>query len=162
MIAKSGASLLRPEAVDALRLLLLPLAMVVTPNLPEASALAGRPVQTEAEMEEAARAIIALGPKTVVVKGGHVQGGDESVDLFFDGRQFRRYTAHRVRTKNTHGTGCVFSAATAAWLAKGLGPADAVAQAKQFVTAAIEGGLPLGRGHGPANPMSALAAREPA
>jgi len=162
MIAKSGAPLLHPEAVDALRRLLLPLAMVVTPNLPEASALAGQSVQTEAEMEEATRAILALGAKTVVVKGGHAQGSDESVDLFFDGRQFRRLTARRVRTKNTHGTGCVFSAAIAAWLAKGLEPADAIARAKQFVTAAIAGGLPLGRGHGPANPMAGLAAREPA
>ena len=161
MVAKSGAPLLHPEAVDALRRLLLPLAMVVTPNLAEASALLGHPVQTEAEMEEAARAIFALGPKTVVVKGGHGQSGDESVDLFFDGRQVRRYSARRVHTKNTHGTGCVLSAAIAAWLAKGDEPAAAVARAKRLVTAAIEGGLSLGRGHGPANPMSALAARGP-
>lgn len=154
MVAKSGAPLLRPEAVDALRRLLLPLAMVVTPNLPEASALAGRPVRTEAEMEEAARDILALGPKAVVVKGGHAQDRDESVDLFFDGHQVRRLSARRVRTTATHGTGCVFSAAIAAWLAKGLLPADAVVRAKRFVTTAIEGGLPLGRGHGPANPMA--------
>jgi len=158
MVAKSGASLLHPEAVDALRRRLLPLAMVVTPNLPEAAALAGGAVQTEAEMAEAARAIRALGPQAVVVKGGHLRGGDESVDLFFDGRRFRRYAARRVRTEHTHGTGCVFSAAIAAWLAKGLEPAGAVARAKQLVTAAVEGGLPLGRGHGPANPMAGLAA----
>jgi len=154
MVAKSGASLLRPEAVDALRRLLLPLALVVTPNLPEASVLTGHPVRSEAEMEAAARRILALGPRTVVVKGGHLQGSAQALDLFFDGRGFRRFAAPRVATRNTHGTGCVFSAAIAAWLAKGLAPADAVARAKQFVTLAIKGGLPLGRGHGPANPMA--------
>lgn len=161
MVAKSGASLLRPDAVDALRRVLLPLALVVTPNLPEASALAGRSIQTIDQMKEAARAIVDLGPRSVVVKGGHLRESGESVDLFFNGREFRRYTARRVDTRNTHGTGCVFSAAIAAGLAQGLEPATAIAQAKRLVTAAIEGGLPLGRGHGPANPMAALTVREP-
>ncbi|MDQ7851222.1 MAG: bifunctional hydroxymethylpyrimidine kinase/phosphomethylpyrimidine kinase [Armatimonadota bacterium] len=156
MVAKSGAPLLRPDAVEALRRLLLPLALVVTPNLPEAAALAGRPVRTSAEMEEAARAIVALGPRAVVVKGGHLQAGEEAVDLFYDGREVRLFAAPRVHTRHTHGTGCIFSAAIAAGLAKGLEPPEAVAQAKRFVTAAIQGGLPLGGGHGPADPMAAL------
>lgn len=160
MIAKSGASLLRSDAVEALRRLLLPLALVVTPNLPEASALTGRDIRTEREMEEAGRAILALGPRSVVVKGGHLPDTDESVDLFFHGREFRRFGARRIATRHTHGTGCIFSAAIAAGLAQGLKPVEAVAQAKQFVTAAIEGALLLGCGHGPANPMAWVAARQ--
>jgi len=161
MLAKSGAALLRPDAVEALKRHLLPLALVVTPNLPEASALAGWPIRTEQEMEDAARAIMRLGTRSVVVKGGHLQGDEESVDLFFDGRAFQRFAAPRVATQHTHGTGCIFSAAIAAGLAKGLQPVAAVAEAKRFVTAAIEGGLPLGRGHGPANPMAAIWVHQP-
>lgn len=161
MIAKSGAVLLHPDAVDALRRLLLPLALVVTPNLPEASALVGRPVETVADMEAAARAILAFGPRYVVVKGGHRAETDESVDVLFDGRTIQRYRAPRVNTQHTHGTGCIFAAAIAAGLAQGLDPNRAVGQAKRVVTAAIEGGLSLGRGHGPANPMAILGARQP-
>ncbi len=161
MIAKSGAALLRPEAVVALRKILLPLALVTTPNLPEAAVLTGRPVRTIAEMEEAARAIRALGPQYVVVKGGHIEGSDDAVDLLFDGRSIRRLRAPRVATKNTHGTGCVFSAAIAAGLAQGLEVFDAVEQAKRVVTAAIEGGLSLGAGHGPANPLAVLKSVKP-
>ena len=161
MIAKSGATLLRPEAVAALRKILLPLALVTTPNLPEASALSGRPVETIAEMEDAARAIHALGPQYVVVKGGHIEGSDDAVDLLFDGRSIRRLRAPRVGTKNTHGTGCVFSAAIAAGLAQGLEVFSAVEQAKRVVTVAIEGALPLGSGHGPANPLAVLKSVKP-
>jgi len=161
MIAKSGAALLRPEAVEALRKVLLPLALVTTPNLPEASALSGRPVRTIAEMEEAARAIQGLGPQHVVIKGGHIEGSDDAVDLFFDGRSIRPLSAPRVATKNTHGTGCVFSAAIAAGLAQGLEVFRAVEQAKRVVTAAIEGGLSLGAGHGPANPLAVLQSGKP-
>jgi hydroxymethylpyrimidine/phosphomethylpyrimidine kinase len=156
MIAKSGAVLLRADAVDALRRMLLPLALVVTPNLPEASALMGEPVETEEDMEAAARALHAFGPRYVVVKGGHIAGTDESADVLFDGRAIHRYTARRLATQHTHGTGCIFAAAIAAGLAQGLDPNRAVGQAKRVVTAAIEGGLPLGQGHGPANPMAIL------
>ncbi len=154
MIAKSGAPLLRPDAVEALRRMLLPLAIVVTPNLPEASALAGRTVQREEEMHDAARAISDLGPRIVVVKGGHLRGSEASVDLVYDGTEFHRLSASRTVTRNTHGTGCIFSAAIAAGLAQGLDPLPAIEQAKRVVTAAIEGSLPLGRGHGPANPLA--------
>ncbi len=162
MIAKSGASLLRTDAVEVLRRTLLPLALVITPNLPEASALSQRPVRMAREMEEAARAIHALGPRYVVVKGGHLEGAEESADLLFDGYEIHRYSTSRIATRHTHGTGCIFSAAIAAGLAQGLDPRAAVAQAKRVVTAAIKGGLALGSGHGPANPMATLVAPHPA
>ncbi|MBM3469887.1 MAG: bifunctional hydroxymethylpyrimidine kinase/phosphomethylpyrimidine kinase [Armatimonadetes bacterium] len=156
MISKSGAPLLRPEATEALRLLLLPLCKVVTPNLHEAGVLVGGPVRTLAEMEEAARAIGAMGPRYVVVKGGHLQDSDRSVDLLYDGATFRQFAAPRAATRHTHGTGCVFSAAIAAGLARGLAVPDAVARAKELITAAISAGLPIGRGHGPADPAVVL------
>jgi len=153
MIAKSGAPLPRPDAQEALARLLLPLALVVTPNLHEASALSGRSVSTLQEMEDAALALHALGPQYVVVKGGHLEG--EAVDLFYDGRRVERLGAPRIETRHTHGTGCVFSAAITAWLARGAPVPEAVRRAKAFITDAIRAGLALGRGHGPANPMHA-------
>ncbi len=155
MIAKSGAALLRPEARDALRRLLLPLALVVTPNLHEASALVDRKVETMHEMEEAARRLSALGPRYVVVKGGHLEGG-AAVDLVFDGARVERLESPRIQTRHTHGTGCVFAAAIASGLAKGVAPLQAIRDAKTFVTAAIRQALPLGSGHGPANPLYAF------
>jgi len=151
MISKSGARLLRPEAVDALRREILPLALVVTPNLHEAAALSGREVQTVAQMEDAARAIADLGPRYVVVKGGHLEGA--AIDVLYDGRTIERLEAPRLSTPHTHGTGCVFSAAIAAHLARGAEPRSAVRGAKAFVTAALAAALAIGRGHGPANPM---------
>ncbi len=150
MIAKSGAPLLRPEAQAALARILLPLALVVTPNLHEARVLVGRSVTTLREMEDAARALHALGPRYVVVKGGHLEG--DAVDLFFDGSRVERLEAPRIQTRHTHGTGCVFSAAITAWLARGTPVPEAVRRAKAFITEAIREGLPLGKGHGPANP----------
>ena len=154
MIAKSGASLLHADAVAVLRAKLLPLATVLTPNLHEASALLGREVKTLGQMREAARALRELGPKNVVVKGGHLEG--TATDLLFDGEEFVEFRGERIDTKNTHGTGCIFASAIAAGLAQGESVREAVAQAKQFVTAAIRGGLTLGRGHGPANPLASL------
>jgi len=154
MVAKSGAPLLHPEAVEALRRRLLPLAEVVTPNLPEAAALTGMAVDTPAAMAEAARVIAALGPRVVVVKGGHLAG--EAVDVVYDGQEVVTLREPRVETTDTHGTGCIFAAAIAAHLARGAPPLEAVRRAKAFVTAAVRGALRLGRGHGPANPMAAL------
>lgn len=153
MISKAGAPLLRPDATAALRRMLLPLALVVTPNLHEAGALAGREIRTVEEMEEVARALAALGPRYVVVKGGHLEGG--AVDVVFDGARIERLEARRVRTERTHGTGCVFSAAITAGLARGTDVPEAIRSAKAFITRAIEAALPLGRGHGPADPMHA-------
>lgn len=154
MISKGGAALLRPEAVDALRRLILPLALIVTPNLPEAEALCGVSIKTSAQMDDAARRIAALGPRYVVVKGGHLAG--PAVDTVYDGKQLAHLETERVATQNTHGTGCVFSAAVAAGLALGEDVPAAIRAAKIFITGAIKGALPLGHGHGPVNPMYRL------
>jgi hydroxymethylpyrimidine/phosphomethylpyrimidine kinase len=146
MLAKSGDPLLEPDARQALVEAILPLALVVTPNLPEAAALADVPVGDLEQMEAAARRIHALGPAWVLVKGGHLKG--EPIDLLFDGRTVTRLTAERVPTPHTHGTGCTYSAAIAAGLARGATVPEAVAEAKRYVTAAIRAGFALGRGVG--------------
>ena len=147
MVAKGGDRLLREDAVDALTRLLLPLALVLTPNASEAEVLCGRPVTTMEEAKEAARAIAALGPRYVVVKGGHF--GTDAVDVLFDGERFTLLPAKRVATTSTHGTGCTFSSAIAAGLATGKGVGEAVADAKAYVTEAIASAFPVGGGHGP-------------
>lgn len=147
MVAKSGDPLLEPAAREALIRRILPLALVVTPNLPEATALTDRPIGSEAEMEEAARRIHALGPAWVLVKGGHLKG--PAVDLLYDGREVQRFVAPRIPTPHTHGTGCTYSAAIAAGLARGATVPAAVDEGKRYVTAAIRAGFALGRGVGP-------------
>jgi hydroxymethylpyrimidine/phosphomethylpyrimidine kinase len=147
MVAKSGDLLLRPEAIDMLRAQLMPLATVVTPNLPEAKELTGIPCSRLPEIKEAARKIVSMGARSVVIKGGHSKG--PATDLFYDGKRFRSFTSPRVRTANTHGTGCTFSAAIAAGLAKGMSLEGAVAEAKRYITAAIRKGFPIGSGHSP-------------
>ncbi len=151
MVAATGARLLRESAVDAVRQDLIPVATVVTPNTFEAEVLTGQTVTTEAGMREAARAIHALGPRYVVVKGGHVEASSRSTDLLFDGRDFIEYPAQRIETTSTHGTGCTFASAIAAGLARGLGVADAVGEAKGYVTSAIATAFPVGQGKGPLN-----------
>ena len=147
MIAKSGDALLRSDAVAALRSHLLPLATVVTPNLPEAETLTGLSLQTAAALRQAAAQIVGMGARAVVIKGGHRAG--PAADLFYDGIEFQEFTAPRIDTQNTHGTGCTFAAAIAAGLAQGKTLTAAVAQAKDYVTAAIQHSYPLGQGHGP-------------
>jgi len=154
MIAKSGAPLLKSDAIEILRTKLLPLATVATPNLQEAAALTGREIQTLAEMKEAARVIHGLGPGHVVIKGGHLP--HVAADLLYDGREFTEFRTERIDTKNTHGTGCIFASALAASLAKGKTVPESVAAAKELITAAIRANLPLGQGCGPANPMALL------
>ena len=149
MVAKSGDSLLHQDAVEALRTLLVPLAAVVTPNVPEAEVLTGVKIVSDDDMRRAAESILGMGCGSVVVKGGHRDG--PATDLFYDGDRFQEFTAPRIDTKNTHGTGCTFASAVAAGLAKGLPLLEAVAQAKEFVTAAIGRSFPIGRGHGPLN-----------
>src|SRR5215467_9722104 len=146
MVAKSGATLLESEAVRALTTRLLPLALAVTPNLPEAEVLAGIPVANRAEMEEAARRIHALGPRYVLVKGGHLAGS--ATDLLWDGKAFTRFPGPRLQSTSTHGTGCTFSSAIAAGLARRQALGDAVREAKAYVTAAIREGWQVGRGVG--------------
>jgi hydroxymethylpyrimidine/phosphomethylpyrimidine kinase len=147
MVAKSGDRLLREDAVEALVHELLPLAMVLTPNVPEAEVLVGRELSSDADLRGAAREIVGMGPRGVVMKGGHRDG--PATDLFFDGHDFLVLRSERFDTPNTHGTGCTFSAAIAAGLARGLGVEDAVGEAKRYVTEAIRFSQPLGAGHGP-------------
>jgi hydroxymethylpyrimidine/phosphomethylpyrimidine kinase len=147
MVAKSGDALLRREAVDSLRTRLLPLAAVVTPNIPEAETLTGREIVSDEDMRRAAEEIVAMGARAVVVKGGHRDG--PATDLYYDGSRFQEFSAPRFDTVNTHGTGCTFASAVAAGLAQGKDVIDAVAQAKEYVTGAIRNSYPLGQGHGP-------------
>ena len=149
MVAKSGDALLQEEAIEALRTRLLPLAAVVTPNIPEAEALTGLKITGSADMRRAAELILRMGARSVVVKGGHRQG--PATDLFYDGSRFREFTAPRIDTRNTHGTGCTFASAVAAGLARGMEVIDAVALAKEYVTEAIRRSFPIGQGHGPLN-----------
>ena len=155
MVAKGGARLLREDAVEALRELILPLAAVITPNLPEAEVLLGLApgsIATLDDRREAARRLRERGPAAVVLKGGHADD-PEAIDVFDDGTTVRELAGRRVPTANTHGSGCAFSAAIAAHLAKGADLTDAVTAAKAFIQAAIEQALELGQGHGPVNPL---------
>ena len=153
MVAKGGARLLREDAVTALREMLLPLAAIITPNLPEAQVLLGREIRSLKERRQAARDLVAMGARAAVVKGGHA---DDATDVYFDGAELIELKAERIETTNTHGSGCVFSAAIAAWLARGAEPQEAVRQAKSFITQAIAYSLEIGHGHGPVNPMFGL------
>lgn len=147
MVAKSGDRLLREEAVDALRSILLPQALVVTPNLPEAEVLADMKIESVDDMRRAARKIVDMGARSVVVKGGHREG--PATDVFYDGAEFYEFTKPRVATQNTHGTGCTFSSAIAAHLALGRDLRSAVGAAKNYLTAALQAAFPVGHGHGP-------------
>jgi hydroxymethylpyrimidine/phosphomethylpyrimidine kinase len=158
MISKSGYPLLDQDARQALVARLFPLAEVVTPNIHEAEALIGGTITDEAGMRAAARQVLALGARNVVVKGGHLIGG-QATDIAFDGQAFHALTRPRVDTPNTHGTGCTFSAAIAAYLARGCTYFEAVRNAKQYVTGAIENALPIGQGHGPTHHFFDLYAR---
>jgi hydroxymethylpyrimidine/phosphomethylpyrimidine kinase len=149
MVAKSGDPLLQQEAVEALRAKLVPLAAVVTPNIPEAEVLTGLKINSLEDMRRAAEKIIEMGAGGVVVKGGHLEG--PATDLFYDGSHFQEFTAPRIETKNTHGTGCTFASAIAAGLARRMSVIDSVAQAKEYVTEAIRRSFPIGQGHGPLN-----------
>jgi hydroxymethylpyrimidine/phosphomethylpyrimidine kinase len=151
MMATSGDRLLASEAVEVLRAVLIPRALVITPNLPEAAALLDAPIATsESMMREQGERLLALGAKAVLMKGGHAEG-PESIDLLIEPAAVARLVSERVATKNTHGTGCTLSAAIAAGLAKGLSLAEAVRDAKAYVTAAIAAAnrLHVGTGHGP-------------
>jgi hydroxymethylpyrimidine/phosphomethylpyrimidine kinase len=151
MVAKSGDALLAPEARQALVERLLPLALVVTPNLHEAGVLVGSPVRTMDDMLRAARSIHSMGAANVVVKGGHLEDVEESVDILFTGEDYREFRAPRIDTPNTHGTGCTFASCIAAELAKGADVPAAVGVAKEYLTGAIRAGadMGIGAGHGP-------------
>jgi hydroxymethylpyrimidine/phosphomethylpyrimidine kinase len=150
MIAKSGDRLLREDAVETLRRTLLPLAYVVTPNIPEAEVLAGLAIRTHADRVEAGRAIMGLGAHAVVIKGGH-SDDDPIVDLLVDGDGVHEFRAARIATGSTHGTGCTFSAAIAAGLGRGEDLAAAVGEARAYLSSALAQAPGLGHGHGPLN-----------
>jgi hydroxymethylpyrimidine/phosphomethylpyrimidine kinase len=149
MISKSGYALLRPDAVAALKARMLPLARLVTPNAHEAAALAGFPVETLDDARRAAGAVRALGPQAVLVKGGHLEGEADAVDVLVDEAGEVLFRAERIETRHTHGTGCTYASAVAANLAKGYALREAVGRAKRYLTEAIRHGLALGSGHGP-------------
>jgi hydroxymethylpyrimidine/phosphomethylpyrimidine kinase len=152
-VSKHGHALLAEDAVDALRTRILPLATLVTPNLPEAAGLCGFPVDSREQMVRAAEAIARMGPRAVLVKGGHLDDLARADDLFFDGADLLWIEGERVRTTNTHGTGCVLSSAIAGYLARGETLRDAVGHGKAFVTQALRHALVLGRGIGPVDPL---------
>jgi hydroxymethylpyrimidine/phosphomethylpyrimidine kinase len=147
MFAKNGFPLMPPEAISTLVSEIVPLAKLLTPNIPEAEALSGLKIVSIAEMEEAAKRIQALGAGNVLVKGGHRM--EDALDLLYDGTDFYRFPGERINTKNTHGTGCTYSAAIASNLALGLALPSAVEQAKSYVTTAIRHSLAIGKGCGP-------------
>ena len=157
MVAKGGDPLLDAGAVRAYVDALIPAAAVITPNLPEAGALLGRPIRTLDEMRGAARDLKGMGPGAVVVKGGHLEGN--AVDVFFDGARMEEMSVPRIATANTHGTGCTFAAAIAARLGRGEALLDAVRGAKEFVTAAIRASYAVGSGPGPVDPWRAVRSR---
>lgn len=150
MVAKGGDPLLPDDAVAALKSLLVARADLVTPNLPEAGVLVGHPVESEGDMARAAEAILALGPKAVLVKGGHLPG-DQVVDLLVTTGGTERFVSPRVDTRHTHGTGCTLASACATGLAQGLPLRDAVARARRYVAEAIRTAPGLGHGNGPLN-----------
>ncbi|AOZ93794.1 bifunctional hydroxymethylpyrimidine kinase/phosphomethylpyrimidine kinase [Paenibacillus crassostreae] len=151
MIAKGGSPLLQQEAIQSVIRYLLPLALITTPNLPEAEILTGMSILTLGNREEAAKIIHQMGSRYVVVKGGHDDTTDQVVDLLYDGQSYVYMENTRIKTKHTHGTGCTYSAAITAELAKGTSVLEAVQTAKHFIQAAIEDQLGIGAGHGPTN-----------
>jgi len=159
MVAKGGSPLLEDEAVSVLKKRLIPLSYLVTPNIPEAEVLTGLTITDTAGMELAARALHLMGAKHVLVKGGHLTEGVVT-DILFDGTGFTRFTAPRVLSRNTHGTGCTLASAIATYLSQGEPLPGAILRAKLFVTRAIKFAQPMGKGHGPVNHF--LAARDQA
>ncbi len=158
-VSKHGHALLEGDAVDALRTRILPLATLVTPNLPEAAGLAGFPVDTAEDMARAAEAILPLGPRAVLVKGGHLEGATGADDLFVEDGRTEWIRGERLETPNTHGTGCTLSSAIAAHLARGEDLGDAVRAGKAFVTEAIRHALAIGAGIGPVDQLWSIPPR---
>jgi hydroxymethylpyrimidine/phosphomethylpyrimidine kinase len=155
MIAKGGASPLQQEAIDAIIHVLLPLAMVVTPNIPEAEVLSGMRITDEVSRLQVAKRIHEFGCKHVMIKGGHDKANIErATDLLYDGETFTEFTSRRLTTRHTHGTGCTFAAAITSGLAQGLSMQESFQLAKRFIQAAIAEPLNIGSGHGPTNHLA--------
>ncbi len=151
MVSKGGDTLLDAGAREAMVSELFKLALIVTPNIPEAEEITASKISSLSGMKQAAEAIKSLGPEYVLVKGGHLENLPDAIDVFYDGHSHYELKAPRIDTKNTHGTGCTYSAAVCAALAAGFSPLDAVKEAKDYVTYAIMSSFDLGKGHGPLN-----------
>lgn len=149
MYAKNGCPLMREDSIDTLIRTVIPVATLLTPNIPEAEKIAGMKIESVEDMKAAAVKIHSMGAGAVLVKGGHYAG--DARDVLYDGKEFHTYVKNMVNTKNTHGTGCTLSSAIASYLALGENLADAVGKAKEYVTGAIENALELGKGCGPTN-----------
>lgn len=147
MYAKGGCPLMEENAIDTFIKTVLPVSDILTPNIPEAEKISGMKIASVKNMENAARKICSLGCRAVVVKGGHAEGS--ALDVLYDGKEFFYYDTERIGTKNTHGTGCTFSSAIAAQMAKGKNIHEAVGEAKNYVTMAIKHSLSIGKGNGP-------------
>ncbi len=147
MVSKSGFHLLQPDAKEALINHLFPITTVVTPNIPEAEVITGLEIQNLNDVEKAATIIYKMGPRYVLVKGGHMEG--EALDILYDGQKFTHYNSPRINRKNTHGTGCTLSSAIASNLGKGLSVTESIGKAKAYITLAIENSFPIGKGVGP-------------
>ena len=147
MYAKNGCPLMRESAIDTLISQVIPVATLLTPNIPEAEKISGMKIETVEDMKLACKKIIGMGAKAVLIKGGHYIG--DARDVLYDGKEYSEFVSKRINTKNTHGTGCTLSSAIASYLALGESLAGAVAKAKEYVTSAIENALELGKGCGP-------------
>jgi len=159
MVAKSGDHLLKPEAINDLKNKIFPLALVVTPNLKETEVLTGLKIPSVEDMKEAALRIANMGPKAVVIKGGHLEG--KPIDVFYDGENFQELVAPRIMTTNNHGSGCTFSAAICGFLTLGLDLYSAVISAKEYITQALKASYQVGHGHGPVNQFFGAKIYEP-
>lgn len=147
MISKSGYNLLKPDAKASLINELIPIATIITPNIPEAEEISNVKIDNIDDMKKAANKIYEMGPEFVLVKGGHMS--DTANDVLFDGKDIKIYEGVKIRTQNTHGTGCTLSSAIAAYIALGHSVYDAVKLAKEYITIAIKHSFPIGKGHGP-------------
>jgi hydroxymethylpyrimidine/phosphomethylpyrimidine kinase len=149
MYAKNGSPLMDSNAIDTLIKKVIPIAHVITPNIPEAEKIADMEIKNMADMEKAALKINKMGCPNVLIKGGHSSG--DATDVLYDGKSFSYYKKERINTKNTHGTGCTYSSAIASNLALGFSIAEAITKAKEYVTTAIRFSLDIGKGNGPTN-----------
>ena len=152
MVSSSGFKLMSRNAITVMKKKLFPLALLVTPNIPEAEILANMNIHSTEDVQEAAKRIMEFGCRNVLIKGGHSEFAP-ATDILYDGKMFHQFKAQLIRTRHTHGTGCVYSAAITAHLAKGEQLAAAIRKSKKYITQAIEQGLALGHGNGPVNPF---------
>ena len=149
MVSTGGELLMGPEAVEVMKTKLFPQALVVTPNLREAEVLTGGTITKQEHLKQAVQQIFELGPRSVIIKGGHFADPKQSTDYFFDGEEFISFPGSRFETQNTHGSGCTFASAIAAHLAHGLDLKESISRAKEYITEAIRHSFSLGQGHGP-------------